>query len=158
MMSRLELLSDCSTVAGYVACRRCDRSGRNRLARLPVRYGSKLPLNHPLSELSRDRALWATNPQIKDRCGAYSVGSQGRTSPDPRIKGVPAPLSDWPVIRTSVICATCGLHQTFRRCDLPANSTLASRGMGVPASLIRNCRDQRAHYLRAKRHARLIGH
>lgn len=158
MVSRPELLSDCSPVAGYVACRRCDRSGRKRLARLAVRYGSELPLNHILSELARVRALWTTYPRTEDRCGAYSVSSQGRISLDSAIKGAPALLTDWPVIRTSVICATCGLHQTYRRCDLPANSPLASRGMGVPSSLIRDCRNQLAPYFRAKRHARLIGH
>jgi hypothetical protein len=65
---------DAALVSINIACRKCDRRGRYRIATLIERFGGDKKLPDMIAEISGDcPRRQAMNVGIRDLCGAYLV-------------------------------------------------------------------------------------
>ena len=80
-------LSDYPYVTVRIACSRCSRQGRYKLARLADKYGSEMTMPHLLELLSGDCAKREGRVNIYDRCGAFFPDLSGPRPPDAPPKG-----------------------------------------------------------------------
>ena len=67
-----------------VSCRRCNRHGAYRLARLAAKYGSEMSMSDLLVRLSYD-CPWhgeARNKAENEQCEAYFLDLERQTPPD----------------------------------------------------------------------------
>lgn len=68
----------------FALCRRCNRHGAYRLARLAAKYSSEMPMTDLLVRLSYD-CPWhgeARNQASNEQCEAYFPDIERRTPPD----------------------------------------------------------------------------
>ena len=75
-------LSDYPYVVVRIACSKCARKGRCRLARLADRYGSEIEMPMLLSHLAGDCSRRDAHHPIYDHCGAFFPDIAGALPPD----------------------------------------------------------------------------
>lgn len=76
-------LSDYPYVVVRIACSKCPRKGRYRLARLADRYGAETTMPAVLSQLAGDCKQRDVRLRVTNFCGAHFVDMGGRPPDEP---------------------------------------------------------------------------